>query len=153
MSTSSSSAPSTSSSAPSTSSSAPTPSSAVRALSSVNIWQQPQFWPLCRYLFTLHDGQLVWAQLRPESFRLLCLHLDRKLNHYKYEKFDAVQEEFPNQLLRDTFFLVIRAVRGPKTNEEFHGAESPEFLKALYRIYIHLLTVCPMPLFGHLPNK
>lgn len=133
----------------------PTPSTAVQALSTVNIWEQPQFWPLCRYLFTVHGEQLVWTQLRPESFRLLCFHLDHKLNHYKYGSIDDVGQqrvEFPTELLRDTFFLVIQAVRGPKTNEEFHGAESPEFLKALYRIYIHLLTCCSMPLFGHLPS-
>jgi len=83
-------------------------------------------------------------QMRPESFRQLCIHMHNKLEQA------SGSEDFPIELIKNIYFLIIKSVRGAKTNQQFHGAESPQFLQALYNTYKYLRTFGPMPHFGKL---
>lgn len=125
----------------------PSPATATHALSDPTFWQNGQFFPLCQFLFTEYEAKPVWTHMRPESFRQLCIHLHKKMNNANGS------ENYSTQLIKNTYFLIIKTVRGIKTNQQFHAAESPEFLRALYEIYKYLLTFTQMPLFGHLPTN
>ena len=96
-------------------------------------------------LFTIYQGNPVWTQMRPESFRQLCVHM-----HNKLEQANG-SEDFPIELIKNIYFLIIKVVRNTKTNQQFHAAESPEFLQGLYNTYKYLRTFGPMPHFGSLP--
>ena len=124
---------------------APSPTTATNALSQEIFWQNGQFFPLCRFLFTVYQGNPVWTQMRPESFRQLCVHM-----HNKLEQANG-SEDFPIELIKNVYFLIIKVVRNTKTNQQFHAAESPEFLQGLYNTYKYLRTFGPMPHFGSLP--
>lgn len=123
---------------------APSPVTATTALSDKTFWQHGQFFPLCRFLFTTYKGNPVWMQMRPESFRQLCIHVHTKLNNA------TGSENYPIELIKNVYFIIIKSVRGAKTNQQFHGAESPQFLQALYSTYKYLRTFGPMPHFGKL---
>jgi hypothetical protein len=145
MATVSSSSSSSSSSSTVPQSAAPSPTTATHALSTDMFWQSGQFWPLCRFLFTIYNSSPVWTRMRPESFRQLCSHTVKKIDYV-----DGT-EETPPELLKNVYFLIVKVVRGSKSNQRFHGDESPEFLKSLHSIYKYLYTINSMPLFGHLP--
>lgn len=123
---------------------APSPITATTALSQKTFWQNGQFFPLCRFLFAIYQGNPVWTQMRPESFRQLCIHMHNKLEQA------SGSEDFPIELIKNIYFLIIKTVRGPKTNQQFHAAESPKFLQGLYNTYKYLRTFGPMPHFGKL---
>ena len=110
----------------------PTPVTAIQALAAPEIWASNQFWPMCSFLFSVHGSGPVWTQMRPESFRQLIGHLHRRI--------ERNPDEAELDLVKNLYCLVIRMVRGAKTNQQLHGAESVEFLKPLYETYKYLIA-------------
>lgn len=121
----------------------PTPATAIQALAAPEIWASNQFWPMCSFLFSVHGPGPVWTQMRPESFRQLIGHLHRRI--------ERNPDEVELDLVKNLYFVAIRTVRGAKTNQQMHGAESAEFLKFLYETYKYLIARTSMPLFGDMP--
>ena len=122
----------------------PTPATVIQALATPDFWRSNEFWGLCQYVFTQHEGQLVWKSLKPESMRQLMLNLSMRL--------EACHQDNPKPvaLIDPVYFLVLEKVRGQRTNQEFHGGESAAFLAAMYNVYQYLRAYSSkgMPNFG-----
>lgn len=122
-----------------------TPATVIQALATPDFWRSNEFWGLCQYIFTQHEGQLVWKSLKPESMRQLMLNLSMRLDtcHRDNPK--------PSTIIEPVYFLVLKMVRGQRTNQEFHGGESAAFMAAMYNVYQYLRVHSQhgMPNFGH----
>lgn len=107
------------------------------------------FWNMCSFLFTQHEGRLVWQQVPSDTFF--------KMGEQLYQAVEALPSENEMQekrlLFYQTYFVIVSKTRGLQTQTEWLARSPPDFLQAMHKMYRLLFSmrhlVPEMPNFGN----
>lgn len=127
-----------------------TPSTVVHALNVPTFYQQKaQFWNMLSYLFTEYEQKPVWQYLNVATLHQLARQLDLAMESCASEA-EVIQKR---ELFYKTYFVLVTATRGPRTQTEWLAYSPPDFLQAMHKMYRTLFSLKeklpPLPNFGH----
>lgn len=100
------------------------------------------------YIFTQHQGRVVWSQLPVDTFRNMGIQLHKIVD----EMSTSAEMDKRCKFILNTYYVIVGKTRGQQSNEKWHYNECPEFLQAmykLYRLFNSMRQIPQLPLFGH----
>lgn len=122
----------------------------THAMNVPTFYQQTKpFWNMCNFLFTQHEGCIVWQQVPSDTFF--------KMGEQLHEAVEDLSTENEMQQKRlifyQTYFVILSKTRGQRTQTEWLARSPPDFLQAMHKMYRLLFSmrhlVPEMPNFGN----